>query len=176
MTRRARRGAMAERVCAIEGCDAWAKRGSLHCAVHAQSALGKAAKRQLKDLAREIDKLSGISDPKARRRAEIRFSRKMELGRYAVLFSPELQELEEERRRNTELGIELGSVRLGLYRALTEIDDPSEMAKVIVRLTCGESAGGGGSGLNGSNGDRSRDDADERTVALDSGGEAGRFG
>ena len=30
---------------------------------------------------------------------------------------------------------ELGSVGLGLYRALTEIDDPSEMAKVIVRLS-----------------------------------------
>ena len=117
------------------GVRAWAKGGSLHCAVHAQSAVGKAAKRQLKDLAREIEKLSGISDPKARRRAEIRFSRKMETGRYAVLFSPELQELEEERRRNTELGVELGSVRLGLYRALTEIDDPSEMAKVIVRLS-----------------------------------------
>ncbi len=113
MTRRGRRGAMAERLCAIEGCEGWAKRGSLHCAVHAQSALGKAAKRELKDLAREIEKLSGISDPKLRRRAEIRFSRKVESGRYAVLFSPELQELEEERRRNTELGIELGSVRLG---------------------------------------------------------------
>lgn len=129
---------MEGRRCAIEGCDAWAKRGSLHCAVHAQSALGKAAKRELKDLVRELSKLSGITDPKARRRAEIRFSRKVESGRYAVLFSPELQELEEERRRNTELGIELGSVRAGLYRALTEIDDPSEMATVIVRL-CGES-------------------------------------
>ena len=55
----------------------------------------------------------------------------MESGRYAVLFSPELKALEEERRRNTELG----SVRLGLYRALTEIEDPSEMAMVIVRLS-----------------------------------------
>jgi hypothetical protein len=70
-----------------------------------------------------------------RRRAEIRFSRKVASGRYAVLFSEELKELEVERRRNTELGVELGSVRLGLYRALTEIDDPSEMAKVIVLLT-----------------------------------------
>ena len=135
MTRRGRRGEMGVRLCGIDGCDAWAKRGSLHCAVHAQSALGKAAKRQLKDLVREIEKLSGITDPALRRRAEIRFSRKVELGRYAVLFSPELQALEDERRRNTELGIELGSVRLGLYRALTEIDDPSEMAKVIVRLS-----------------------------------------
>jgi hypothetical protein len=97
--------------------------------------VGKAARRELKDLVREIEKLSGIADPKLRHRVEIRFSRKVESGRYAVLFSEDLRELEEERRRNTELGIELGSVRLGLYRALTEIDDPSEMAKVIVRLT-----------------------------------------
>jgi hypothetical protein len=138
MTRRGRRGELAVRLWAIEGCEQWAKRGSPHCPVHAQSADGKAARRELKDLAREIEKLSGIADPKLRRRAEIRFSRKVETGRYALLFSPELQELEEERRRNTELGIEMGSVRLGLYRALTEIDDPSEMAKVIVRLS-GES-------------------------------------
>jgi hypothetical protein len=103
--------------------------------VHAQSAVGKASRRSLKDLMREIEELSGIEDPKLRRRAEIRFSRKVESGRYALLFSPELKALEEERRRNAELGSELGSVRLGLYRALTEIDDPSEMAKVIVRLT-----------------------------------------
>ena len=135
MTRRGRRGEMAQRVCAIEGCAQEAKGGSLHCPVHAQSAVGRAARRELKDLVRELSKLSGIADPKLRRRAEIRFSRKVELGRYAVLFSSELQDLEEERRRNTELGVELGSVRLGLYRALTEIDDPSEMAKVIVRLT-----------------------------------------
>jgi hypothetical protein len=31
--------------------------------------------------------------------------------------------------------VELGSLRLGLYRALMEIDDPSEMARTIVRLT-----------------------------------------
>jgi hypothetical protein len=122
-------------LCAIEGCQQWAEGGSLHCPVHAQRAVGKVARRELKDLVREIEKLSGITDPTLRRRAEIRFSRKVASGRYALLFSPELQALEEERRRNTELGIELGSVRLGLYRALTEIDDPSEMAKVIVRLT-----------------------------------------
>ena len=138
MTRRGRRGELAQRGCAIDGCEQWAKRGSLHCRVHAQSAVGKAARRELKDLVREMEKLSRITDPKLRRRAEIRFNRKVESGRYAVLFSDELRELEEERRRNTELGVELGSVRLGLYRALTEIDDPSEMAKVIVRLS-GES-------------------------------------
>ncbi len=135
MTRRGRRGELAQRLCAIEGCEQGAKRGSLHCPVHAQSAVRKAARRELKDLVREIEKLSGITDPKLRRRPEIRFSRKVESGRYAVLFSEELRDLEEERRRNTELGIEMGSVRLGLYRALTEIDDPSEMAKAIVRLS-----------------------------------------
>jgi hypothetical protein len=140
MTRRGyrgRRGELAQRVCAIDGCEQWAKGGSLHCLVHAQSAVGKAARRELRDSVREIEKLSGIEDPKLRRRAEIRFSRKVESGRYALLFSPELKALEEERRRNAELGIELGSVWLALYRALTEIDDPSEMAKVIVRLSAG---------------------------------------
>jgi hypothetical protein len=132
---------MEERLCAVEGCEKRAKGGSLHCLGHAQSAVGKAARRELRDLLREIEKLSDVTDPASRRRAEIRFSRKVESGRYALLFSPELQELqelqelEEERRRNAELGMELGGLRLSLYRALTEIDDPSEMAKVIVRVS-----------------------------------------
>ena len=96
---------------------------------------GRRRGRELRDLLREIEKLGEVTDPTLRRRAEIRFSRKVESGRYALLFSEELRELEEERRRNAELGVELGSVRLGLYRALMEIDDPSEMAKVIVRLS-----------------------------------------
>ena len=53
----------------------------------------------------------------------------------AAFFGRELKDLQEERRRNAELGVEPGSLRLGLYRALTEIDDPSEIAKVIVRLS-----------------------------------------
>ena len=39
-----RRGAMAGRVCVVEGCELVAKRGSMHCPVDAQSALGKAAR------------------------------------------------------------------------------------------------------------------------------------
>jgi hypothetical protein len=135
MARRGRRGQMGERRCKVEGCEKRAKRGSIHCLVHAQSAVGKAAKRELRDLLRELEKLSGVTDATQRRRAEIRFSRKVESGRYALLFSPELRELEEERQRNAELGVELGGLRLSLYRALTEIDDPGEMARVIVQVS-----------------------------------------
>ncbi|HET9661341.1 MAG TPA: hypothetical protein VFP05_13475 [Thermomicrobiales bacterium] len=135
MSRRGRRGQIEERLCATEGCDKRAKRGSLHCFVHAQSAVGKAARRELRDLLRELEKLAEVTDPKLRRRAEIRFMRKLESGRYPVLFSSELKELEEERRRNAELGVELGGLRLSLHRALMEIDDPSEMAKTIVRVS-----------------------------------------
>lgn len=135
MARRGRRGEMAERICRMEGCAQWAKRGSMYCVAHTQSAVGRAAKRELRDLVDEIEKLGEISDPKLRRRAEIRFSRKVESGRYALLFSGDLRELEEERRRNTTLGTELGGLRQALFRALTEIDDPSEMAKVVVRLS-----------------------------------------
>lgn len=122
-------------MCATEGCGKRAKPGSMHCRGHAQSAVGQAARRELKDLLRELEKLAEVSDPKLRRRADIRFMRKLESGRYPVLFSTELKELEGERRRNAELGVELGGLRLSLYRALMEIDDPSEMAKVIVRVS-----------------------------------------
>ncbi|MCO5222091.1 MAG: hypothetical protein M9947_11010 [Thermomicrobiales bacterium] len=61
--------------------------------------------------------------------------RKLESGRYPILFSDELKGLEEERRRNAELGAERGALRLSLYRALLEIDDPSEMARTIVRVS-----------------------------------------
>jgi hypothetical protein len=94
--------------------------------------VGKAARRELKDLVRELEKLAEVSDPKLRRRADIRFMRKLETGRYPVLFSTELKELEEERRTNAALGVELGGLRLSLYRALTEIEDPGEMARTIV--------------------------------------------
>jgi hypothetical protein len=97
--------------------------------------VGKAARRELKDLLRELEKLAEVSDPWLRRRADIRFMRKLESGRYPILFSTELQELEEERRRNAELGVELGGLRLSLYRALLEIADPSEMARTIVRVS-----------------------------------------
>ncbi len=135
MARRGRRGRSEERLCAVEGCGKRAKRGSMHCFVHAQSAVGKAARRELRDLLHELGKLAEVTDPKLRRRADIRFMRKLESGRYPVLFSNELQELQEERRKNAELGVELGGLRMALYRALLEIDDPSEMASTIVRVS-----------------------------------------
>ena len=104
MARRGRRGQAEERLCAVEGCEKRAKPGSLHCLGHAQSAVGKAARRELRDLARELGKLAEVTDPKLRRRADIRFMRKLESGRYPILFSQELKELEEERRQNAELG------------------------------------------------------------------------
>src|SRR6478735_6351191 len=135
MSRRRRRGKTDERLCAVEECGKRAKRGSMHCDLHAKSAVGQVARRELKDLLRELGKLAEVTDPKLRRRADIRFMRKLERGRYPVLFSAELQELEEERRRNAELGVELGGLRLSLYRALLEIEDPSEMARTIVRVS-----------------------------------------
>ena len=135
MARRGRRGRMEERLCAVEGCEKRAKGGSLHCLVHAQSAVGKAARRELRDLLRELGKLAEATEPTARRRADLRFMRKLESGGYPILFSQELKELEEERRRNAELGVELGGLRLSLHRALMEIDDPSEMARTIVRVS-----------------------------------------
>lgn len=135
MARRGRRGQMGERRCRVEGCEQWAKRGSLYCTVHAQSAVGQEARRELRDLLRELDKLSEVSDARLRRRAAIRFQRKLEAGRYALLFSQDLRDLEVERRRNAALGTELGGLRLALFRALTEIEDPGEMAKVIVRVS-----------------------------------------
>ena len=73
-------GELEVRLCAIEGCQQGAKGGSLHCPVHAQRAVGKAARRELKDLVREIEKLRGITDPKQQRRAELRFSRRWNRG------------------------------------------------------------------------------------------------
>lgn len=138
MARRGRRGRTEERRCAVEGCEKRAKAGSLHCLGHAQSAVGKAARRELRDLLRELSRLAEVTDPKLRRRAELRFTRKLESGRYPILFSQELKELEEERRRDAELGVELGGLRVSLYRALLEIEDPAEMARTIVRV-CEES-------------------------------------
>ena len=135
MSRRGRRGRIEERLCAVEGCEKRAKSGSLYCLGHAQSAVGKAAQRELKDLLRELGKLVEVTDPTLRRRADLRFMRKLESGRYPILFSSELKELEQERRRNAELGVELGGLRLSLYRALLEIEDPSEMTRVIVRVS-----------------------------------------
>ena len=48
MSRRGRRGRIEERLCAVEGCEKRAKSGSLYCLGHAQSAVGKAARRELK--------------------------------------------------------------------------------------------------------------------------------
>ncbi len=107
----------------------------MHCDLHTRSAVGKAARRELRDLLREIEKLAEVTDPALRRRADRRFLRKLESGRYPVLFSKELQELEEERRTHAELGVELGGLRVALFRALLEIEDPSEMAKTIVRVS-----------------------------------------
>ncbi len=73
MSRRGRRGKTDERVCAVEGCEKRAKPGSLHCLGHGQSAVGQAARRELKDLVGELAKLSEVSDPKLRRRADMRF-------------------------------------------------------------------------------------------------------
>ena len=68
-----RRGRIEERVCAVEKCGKRAKPGSLHCLGHGQSAVGQAARRELKDLVGELAKLSEVSDPKLRRRADMRF-------------------------------------------------------------------------------------------------------
>ncbi|MCO5223351.1 MAG: hypothetical protein M9947_17510 [Thermomicrobiales bacterium] len=53
---------------------------------------------------RELEKLAEVTDPKLRRRADIRFMRKLESGAYLVLISDELKELQEERRQNAERG------------------------------------------------------------------------
>jgi len=87
-----------------------------------------------RDLLHELGKLAEATDPKLRRRADIRFMRKLESGRYPVLFSTELRELEEP-RKHAELGVELGGLRMALYRALLEIDDPSEMVSIVVRVS-----------------------------------------
>ena len=68
-----RRGRIEERVCAVEKCGKRAKPSSLHCLGHGQSAVGQAARRELKDLVGELAKLSEVSDPKLRRRADMRF-------------------------------------------------------------------------------------------------------
>ena len=73
MSRRGRRGLTEERVCAVEGCEKRAKRGSIHCFVHGQSAVGQAARRELRDLLHELEKLAEVTDPKLRRRADMRF-------------------------------------------------------------------------------------------------------
>jgi hypothetical protein len=77
MSRRGRRGRMEERVCAVEGCGKRAKAGSLHGLGHGQSAVGQAARRELKDLLRELEKLAEVSDPRLRRRDGIRFCFRM---------------------------------------------------------------------------------------------------
>jgi hypothetical protein len=59
-------------------------------------------------LLHELGKLTEVTNPKLRCRADIRFMRKLESERYPILFSRELKELEAERRRNAELGVELG--------------------------------------------------------------------
>lgn len=64
------------------------------------------------DLLGELEKLAEVTDPKLRRRADIRFVRKLESGRYPVPF---LDELKEE-------------------QTLMEIRDSSEMARAIVLL------------------------------------------
>ena len=110
----------------------------MHCEWHAKSAVGRAAKRELKELVRQLEALQSETDPTLRRRAEGRLRSRLESGAYATLFSPELKAQQEEMRKNTELGAELASVRLALYRTLLEVEDPAEMARVIVQLS-GES-------------------------------------
>ena len=73
MSRRGRRGKTDERLCAVEGCGKRAKRGSMHCDLHAKSAVGQVARRELKDLLRELGQLAEVPDPKLRRRADMRF-------------------------------------------------------------------------------------------------------
>ena len=80
----------------------------MHCEWHAKSAVGRAAKRELKELVRQLEALQSETDPTLRRRAEGRLRSRLESGAYATLFSPELKAQQEEMRKNTELGAELG--------------------------------------------------------------------
>ncbi len=135
MARRGRRGQIEERLCQVAGCPRRAKRNSIHCEVHARTTVGRRARRELKDLLRQMEELGQISDPAERERAEGRFQARMESGAYATLFSKRLAEAQEEMRKNTELGVELGVTRVALLRAMLEVDDPTEMALTIARLT-----------------------------------------
>ena len=135
MPRRGRRGTIEQRMCALEGCERRAKRGSVHCEDHARTAIGRRAKRELKELLRQLEVLAAISDPEERRRAEGRFQARVESGAFATLFSQQLKEAQEEMREHAELRIELGAGRIALMRAMLEVDDPVEMANVIARLS-----------------------------------------
>lgn len=135
MPRRGRRGQMQERTCRVEGCPRRAKRNSIHCEEHARTAVGRRARRELKDLLRQMDEMARISDPAERERAEGRFQAHMESGAYATLFSQRLAEAQEDMRKNTELRMELGATRVALLRTMREVEDPVEMARMIVRLS-----------------------------------------
>lgn len=135
MSRRGRRGQLQERLCRVEGCPRRAKRNSIHCEVHAQTAVGRRARRELKDLLRQMDELAAIRDPAQRERAEGRFRARMESGAYATLFSTRLIEAQEEMKKNAELRTELGAGRAALMRTLLEVEDPVVMAQMIVRLS-----------------------------------------
>ena len=135
MSRRGRRGPIEERHCAVEGCLRRAKRNSAHCEEHARTAVGRRARRELKDLLRQIEQMAGIRDPAERERAEGRFQARMESGAYATLFSTRLAEAQEEMKKNAELRTELGAGRAALMRALLEVEDPVVMAQMIVRLS-----------------------------------------
>jgi hypothetical protein len=69
----------------------------------------------LRDLLHELETLAGVTDPKLRRRADIRFMRKLESGRYPVSYSTELQELEEERWRTWGLRSRVVAVGEGAF-------------------------------------------------------------
>lgn len=135
MARRGRRGPIEERLCRVEGCPRRAKRNAIHCEEHTRTAVGRRARRELKDLLRQMETMAEICDPAERERAEGRFQARLEAGAYATLFSSRLVEAQEEMRKHTELRTELGAVRTALLRTMREVEDPTEMALTIARLT-----------------------------------------
>lgn len=119
----------------MEGCPCRAKRGSVHCAEHARSAVGRRARREMKELMKQLEALGAIHDPRERQRAEGRFQARLESGAFATLFSPQLKEAQEEMREHAELRMELGAARIAMLRAMLEEDDPAKMGTTIARLS-----------------------------------------
>jgi hypothetical protein len=125
---------MRERTCAMPDCEGTAVARSLFCLHHHNTAVGEAGARELRQLTREMERLSRITDKDARAHAVRKFRSRVERGDFAILFSGKMQETLERAAADAQLGLELGALRVAMVRAIQEIDDPVEMSLAISRI------------------------------------------
>lgn len=115
--------------CQVPGCVSFARANTPYCWEHKDTPTDP----ELEDLPYFSRVLLAEQEQLNERRAE--FKRRLEAGNYRELFGSDVSRMIDQAVQENGVDTELGALRVVMARAMVEIDDPGEQARVVASVT-----------------------------------------